>query len=136
MRRVGDDLELEQKHQAAPAVCAEGPATALSETRAGVIPRLPNISCGVQAPASGTVSPGRSNNSSKEDLLATFQIYRCTRFGRVRLAKGESAQVRDDILAAVPSLRGRSHVDLLTRLCALYKSVPLEATQEGSFVKK
>ena len=68
MRRVGDDLELEQEHQTAPAVCDEEPATALSNTRAGGIPRMSNTS-------SGTVSPGGSNNSSKEDLLAALQIY-------------------------------------------------------------
>ena len=129
MRQIGDDLELEREHQAAPAVDDEGPETALSDTQAGAIPRLPNTSSGVQTPASGIVNPGRSNNSSKEDLLAALRIYRRARFGRVRLAKGESAQVLDDILAAVPSLRGRSRVGLLTWLYALHKSVPLEATQ-------
>ena len=114
MRRVGDDLKLEQEHQAAPAVCDEEPATALSDMQAGAIPRLPNTNSGVQTPASGTVSPGWSNNSSKEDLLAALQIYRRARFGRVHLAKGESAQVLDDILAAMPSLKGRSRVGFLT----------------------
>ena len=135
MRRVEDDLELEQEHQAVPAVCDEKSATALSDTQAGATPRLPNTSNGVQTPASGTVSPGRSNNSSKEDLLTALRIYRRARFGRVRLAKGESAQVLDDILAAVPSLRGRSRVGLLTRLCAMHKSVPKVATQEGNSVE-
>ena len=105
MRRVGDDLELEQEHQAAPAVDDEESATALSDTRAGAIPRLPNTNSGVQTPASETVSPGRSNNSSKEDLLAALRIYRRARFGRVHLAKSESGQVLDDILAAVPIAR-------------------------------
>ena len=41
----------------------------------------------------------------------------------------------DDILAAVPSLKGQSRVGLLIWLCALYKSEPLEATQEGNCVK-
>ena len=81
---VGDDLKLEQEHQAAPAVDDEKPVTALSDIQAGAIPRLANARC-------GTVSPGRSNNSSKEDLLAALWIYRRPRFGRVRLAKGESA---------------------------------------------
>ena len=119
MRRVGDDLKLEQEHQASSTADDEEPATALSDTRVGAIPRLSNTSSGVQILASGTVSPGRLNNSSKEDLLAALRIYRRARFGKVRLAKGEFAQVLDDILAAVSSLRGRSRVGLFTRLCTL-----------------
>ena len=111
MRRVGDDLELEQEHQAALAVCDKEPATALSDMRAGAIPKLPNTSSGVQTPTSGTVNPGRSNNSSKEDLLAALRIYRRARFGRVHLAKGESAQVLDDILAADPAI-GTDHASV------------------------
>ena len=91
IRWVGYDLELEQEHQAAPAVDEEWPDTALSDTQAGAIPRLPNTSSGVQTSARGTVNPGRSNNYSKEDLLAALRIYRRARFGRVRLAKDESA---------------------------------------------
>ena len=109
-------------------MCDEELTTAFSDTQAGAIHRLPNTS-------SGTVSPGRSNNSSKEDLLAALRIYLRARFGRVRLAKSESAQVLDDILATVSSLKSRSRVGLLTQLCAFHKSVPLEATQEGNSVE-
>ena len=104
MRQIGDGLELEQEHQAAPAVCDEEPVTALSNTQVGAISRLPNANNGVQTHVSGTVSSGGSNNSSKEDLLAALQTYRRVRFGRVRLEKGESAQALDDILDAGPSL--------------------------------
>ena len=75
LRQIGDYLELKQEKQAAPAVCDEEPATDLSDMRVGAISRLPNASSRVQISSSGTVSPGRSNNSSKEDLLAVLRIY-------------------------------------------------------------
>ena len=47
--------------------------------------------------------------------------------GRVWLAKGEADLVLDQIMDSVPALCDRSRKSLLTRLCALHKSEPLES---------
>ena len=60
-------------------------------------------------------------------MLAALSIYRQAKVGKVRLNKGEADLVLDRIIDSVPALCDRTRKSMLTRLCALHKSEPLES---------